>query len=80
MVQKHFYDAFLQDEDQVKFHLARIEELLTLRSNQWQRTVEASDLKSAELQDLAIELAKLRAIKEQEEREMEALEARLYRL
>ena len=33
LVQKHFYDAFCEDEDQVKFHLARVEELLALRTS-----------------------------------------------
>jgi len=32
LVQKHFFDAFLRDEDQIKFHLVRVEELLTLRT------------------------------------------------
>ena len=35
LVQKHFYDAFLNDEEQIKFHLARVEELLALRTSQW---------------------------------------------
>lgn len=80
LVQKHFYDAFLEDEEQIKFHLARVEELLSLRSKQWERTVELYDAKTARLSDEATELARLRVIKEAEEREIEALEAKLFRL
>ena len=80
LVQKHFFDAFLVDEDQIKFHLTRVEELLALRSSQWQRTVELYDFKSEKLHDSATELARLRVYKEAEEREMEDLEARLFRL
>ena len=80
MVQKHFFDTFLQDEEQISFHLARVEELLALRSSQWQRTVEMYDRKTAKLHDAATELARLRMIKEEEDQEIEALEARLFRL
>ena len=64
----------------MKFHLARVEEILTLRSNQYARTVELYDLKSSKLSDAAIELARLRNLKESEEKEMESLEARLFRM
>lgn len=80
LVQKHFYDAFLQDEEQIKFHLARVEEILTLRTSQYQRTVELYDLKTQKVSDAATELARLRVLKQVEEREMEAAEARLFRL
>ena len=60
--------------------MARVEELLALRSSQWQRTVEVYDAKSAKLQETVTKLSRLRVIKESEEREMEALEARLFRL
>lgn len=80
LVQKHFFDAFQKDEDQIKFHLARVEELLALRTSQYQKTVELYDEKSATLFESVSELARLRFIKESEEKEMEALEARLFRL
>ena len=80
IVQKHFFDTFLQDEEQISFHLARVEELLALRSGQWQRTVDLYDRKTAKLHDAATELARLRIIQEAEEKEIEALEARLFRL
>ena len=79
-MQKHFFDAFVEDEDQIKFHLARVEELLALRSSQWRRTIELYDAKQEKLSESATELARLRVIKEAEEREIEQLEARLFRL
>lgn len=60
--------------------MTRVEELLTLRSSQWQRTIEHYDSKTAKLADTATELARLRVLKEAEDHEIEALEARLFRL
>ena len=57
-----------------------MEELLSLRSKQWERTVELYDAKTSNLSDAATELASLRVIKDAEEREIEALEAKLFRL
>jgi len=57
-----------------------VEELLALRSQQWQRTVEIYDSKTAKLGDTATELARLRVLKEAEEKEIESLEGRLFRL
>ena len=53
---------------------------MTLRSAQWKRTVELYDAKTAKLSESATELARLRVLKEAEEREIEQLEARLFRL
>ena len=53
---------------------------MALRSSQYQRTVDIYDNKTAKLTDIATELARLRVIKDAEEKEIEALESRLFRL
>lgn len=60
--------------------MARIEELLALRASQYQKTVDLYDGKSATLYEGVSELARLRYTKESEEKEMEELESRLFRL
>ena len=67
LVQKHYFDPFLFDQETIKFNLGKVEEILALRTHQWESTIAENDRITGDVQDLAVELAELRA---RDERQM----------
>ena len=47
LVQKHYFDPYCKDEEQISFHLAKVEELLAIRGEQMKSTLELYDRRTA---------------------------------
>lgn len=79
-VARHYFDPYCTSHDQIKAHLAQVEDLLKNRGEQLDKILKTGDKKANQLSELAVDLAHLRQLKDQEEALVNKIADKLFKL